>query len=157
NSYSVDDLILNYDPEHPQKRFRQAGLEAAMKSSTGRLPGPVPWPRGHAPAAAPLAQPPAETDDLGRFRGYDVVVVTWTSAEAARTRRSPAAEFPAVPRVRVPAQRRRLFPAGDRRAGAVQRPGCRYGAVFPQPGPLHAVCYRWRAGPFVQVGPASRL
>ena len=83
SSYSVDDLILNYDPEHPQERFRRAGLPAALKSSTGRLPGPVPWPQGHAPAAAPLAQPPAETDDLGRFRGYDAVVVTWTSAEAA--------------------------------------------------------------------------
>ena len=34
SSYSVDDLILNYDPEHPQERFRRAGLEAAMKSST---------------------------------------------------------------------------------------------------------------------------
>ena len=38
----VDDLILNYDPEYPEERFRQAGLEAAQKSSTGRLPGPVP-------------------------------------------------------------------------------------------------------------------
>jgi nucleoside phosphorylase len=83
SNYSVDDLILNYDPEHPQERFRQAGLEAAMKSSTGRLPGPVPWPQGHAPTAAPLAQPPAESDDLSRFRGYDAVVVTWTAAEAA--------------------------------------------------------------------------
>ena len=82
-TYSVDDLILNYDPEFPQERFRQAGLEGAMKSSTGRLPGPVPWPSGHAPTAAPLAQPPAESDDLGRFRGYDGVVVTWTAAEAA--------------------------------------------------------------------------
>ena len=54
-----------------------------MKSSTGRLPGPVPWPQGHAPTAAPLPQPPAESDDLGRFRGYDAVVVTWTAAEAA--------------------------------------------------------------------------
>ena len=83
STYSVDDLILNYDPEHPQERFRQAGLPAALKSSTGRLPGPVPWPQGHAPTAAPLPQPPAESDDLGRFRGYDAVVVTWTAAEAA--------------------------------------------------------------------------
>jgi len=54
-----------------------------LKSSTGRLPGPVPWPQGHAPTAAPLSQPPAETGDLGRFRGYDAAVVTWTAAEAA--------------------------------------------------------------------------
>ena len=83
STYSVDDLILNYDPEAPQERFRQAGLPAALKSSTGRLPGPVPWPQGHAPAAAPLTQPPAESDDFGRFRGYLAVVVTWTAAEAA--------------------------------------------------------------------------
>ena len=76
-------LILNYDPEFPPERFQRAGLPAALKSSTGRLPGPVPWPQGHAPTAAPLPQPPAESDDLGRFRGYDAVVVTWTAAEAA--------------------------------------------------------------------------
>jgi len=80
---SVDDLILNSDPESPQERFRQAGLPAALKSSIGRLPGPVPWPQGRAPTAAPLPLPPAESDDLGRFRGYDAVVVTWTAAEAA--------------------------------------------------------------------------
>jgi hypothetical protein len=79
NNYSIDDLILNYDPESPQERFRQAGLLAAMKSSTVRLPGPVPWPQGHAPMAAPLPQPPAESDDLDRFRGYDAVAVTWTA------------------------------------------------------------------------------
>src|SRR5262245_14820981 len=80
STYSVDDLILNYDPEFPQERFLQAGLEAAQKSSTGRLPGPVPWPQGHAPTAAPLSQPPADSDDLSRFRGYDAVVVTWMAA-----------------------------------------------------------------------------
>ena len=80
---SVDDLILNYDPEFPAERFRQAGLPAALKSSTGRLPGPVAWPQGHAPTAAPLPEPPAETDDLSPFHGYDAVVVTWTAAEAA--------------------------------------------------------------------------
>ena len=83
SNHSIDDLILNYDPESPAERFREAGLPAALKSSTGRLPGPVPWPQGHAPTAAPLSQPPAETDDLGRFRGYDAAVVTWTAAEAA--------------------------------------------------------------------------
>jgi hypothetical protein len=81
--YSVDDLILNYDPEFPAERFRQSGLPAAMKSSTGRLSGPVPWPQGHAPIAAPLPRPPAESDNFDGFRGYDAVVVTWTAAEAA--------------------------------------------------------------------------
>jgi len=32
---------------------------------------------------APRHSAPAETDDLSRFRGYDAVVVTWTSVEAA--------------------------------------------------------------------------
>src|SRR5579872_4096970 len=79
----IDDLILNYDPEFPHQRFLAAGLPAALKSSTGRLPSAVPWPEGHAPAAVELPAPPAESDDLGRFAGYDAVVVTWTAAEAA--------------------------------------------------------------------------
>jgi nucleoside phosphorylase len=79
----VEDLYLNYDPEFPQARFLAAGYEAAIRSSTGRLPGTVPWPEASKPTAAPLAKLPAETDDLTRFAGYDAVVVTWTAAEAA--------------------------------------------------------------------------
>jgi hypothetical protein len=79
----ADDIFLNYDPEAPQRRFLEQGLPAALKSSTGRLPAPPSWPAGHGPVAAPLAAAPAETDDLSRFAGYDAVVVTWTSAEAA--------------------------------------------------------------------------
>jgi nucleoside phosphorylase len=79
----VEDLYLNYDPEFPQERFRAAGYEAALKSSTGRLPSTVPWPEASKPTAAPLVKSPAETDDLARFAGYDAVVVTWTAAEAA--------------------------------------------------------------------------
>ena len=82
-SAPADDILLNYDPEFPQPRFLAAGLASALKSSTGRLPGPPPWPQNHAPVAAPLAAPPADDDDLSRFAGYDAVVVTWTSAEAA--------------------------------------------------------------------------
>ncbi len=80
---AIEDLILNYDPEHPPDRFREAGLAAALKSSTGRLPGPVPWPPGHAPTGAPLDPLPTEADPLTRFAGYDAVVMTWTAAEAA--------------------------------------------------------------------------
>ena len=79
----VEDIYLNYDPEFPQERFLAAGYEAAIRSSTGRLPGTVPWPEASKPTAAPLAKLPAETDDLTRFAGYDAVVVTWTAAEAA--------------------------------------------------------------------------
>ena len=79
----VEDIILNYDPEHPQPRFMAAGLEAAFYSSTGRLPSAVPWPEHARPVAVPLSPAPSETDSLTRFRGYDAVVVTWTAAEAA--------------------------------------------------------------------------
>jgi len=80
---SFDDLILNYDPKFPQERFVSAGIAGALKSSTGRLPGSVPWPQGHARTAAPLPSAPADTNDLSRFSGYDAIVVTRTAAEAA--------------------------------------------------------------------------
>jgi hypothetical protein len=80
---AIEDLVLNYDPEFPQERFRSAGLAAALKSSSGRLPGPVPWPPGHGPTAEPLDPEPADTDDLSRFAGCDAVIMTWTAAEAA--------------------------------------------------------------------------
>ena len=38
----VEDLILNYDPEFPQQRFMDAGVDAAFRSSTGRLPSVPP-------------------------------------------------------------------------------------------------------------------
>jgi hypothetical protein len=79
----TEDLYLNYDPEFPQERFRAAGHEAALKSSTGRLPSTLPWPEASKPTAAPLSKAPAATDDLSKFKGYDAIVVTWTSAEAA--------------------------------------------------------------------------
>ena len=82
NHPSVEDIILNYDPEFPQQRFVAAGLEGALRSSTGRLPSAVPWPDASKPVAVPLDSP-SEADDLAKFRGYDAVVVTWTAAEAA--------------------------------------------------------------------------
>jgi C1A family cysteine protease/nucleoside phosphorylase len=82
-SINIDDLILNYDPEFPQQRFLDAGVDAAFKSSSGRLPSAPPWPAASKPVAVPLDPAPAETDDLTRFHGYDAVIVTWTSAEAA--------------------------------------------------------------------------
>jgi C1A family cysteine protease/nucleoside phosphorylase len=82
-SGDINDLILNYDPERPQKRFIEGGLEAASLSASERLPSPVPWPAASKPIAQPIDPAPAETDDLSRFEGYDAVVVTWTSAEAA--------------------------------------------------------------------------
>jgi nucleoside phosphorylase len=80
--FDVDDLILNYDPEKPPRRFEGLGLEAVAAPPEARLPRPVPWPHSP-PTALPLSPPPAETDSLGRFSGYDAVVMTWTAAEAA--------------------------------------------------------------------------
>jgi nucleoside phosphorylase len=77
------DIVLNYDPEHPQERFVAAQLSGALKSASQRLPSQVPWPPGRVPTPAPLSPPPQDTDDLSRFSGYDAVVVTWTAAEAA--------------------------------------------------------------------------
>jgi len=80
---NVDDLRLNYDPEAPQERFKAAGVEAAFLSESDRLPGMVPWPAATKPTPEPLHPAPAESDDLSKFKGYDAIVVTWTSAEAA--------------------------------------------------------------------------
>jgi nucleoside phosphorylase len=80
----IHDLLLNYNPEAPQIRFKAAGLTAALvEKASDRLPSAIPWPAGKAPMAAPLAHAPADTEDLTKFQGYDAVVVTWTAAEAA--------------------------------------------------------------------------
>lgn len=75
-------FILTFDPENPQSHFTDLGLTSLMAPES-LLPGGIPWPSGSVPTGAPLATPPAETDDLSKFKGYDAVVVTWTSAEAA--------------------------------------------------------------------------
>jgi len=80
-SFDVDDIILNYDPAAPHRRFHAMGLETLTAEAA--LPKPVPWPAGAAPAPAPLSPPPSPTDDLSRFAGYDAVIVTWTAAEAS--------------------------------------------------------------------------
>jgi nucleoside phosphorylase len=77
----IDDIILNYDPAAPHKRFHAMGIAAASPESA--LPQAVPWPAGAAPKPAPLSPAPAATDDLTRFAGYDAVIVTWTAAEAS--------------------------------------------------------------------------
>jgi hypothetical protein len=81
NRVDIDDIILNFDPAAPHRRFLTVGLDIAPP--TAALPQPVPWPKGAAPQAAPLHRAPTATDSLARFHGYDAVVVTWTAAEAA--------------------------------------------------------------------------
>lgn len=80
--FDIDNVILNYDPAQPHARFLAAGLEGAFDTAEARLPSVIPWPAGAVPTAAPLDRPPADTDDLSRFAGYDAIVVTWTAAEA---------------------------------------------------------------------------
>jgi hypothetical protein len=77
------DVRLNYDPAAPQQRFRDAGLEAAFEQPSALLPTAIPWPEGGTPKPIALSPAPQPADDLTRFKGYDAVMVTWTSAEAA--------------------------------------------------------------------------
>lgn len=78
-----EDLMLNFDPAVPHPRFNEVGRQLGVTLAEAALPQAIPWPKGAAPMGAPLGTPPAETDDLSRFRGYDAVVVTWTAAEAS--------------------------------------------------------------------------
>jgi nucleoside phosphorylase len=79
----AEDVRLNYDPEKPADRFLSALSPAAQRSTSERLPQNVPWPGTSKPTPRPLAPAPAESDDLSKFSGYDAIVVTYTSAEAA--------------------------------------------------------------------------
>jgi nucleoside phosphorylase len=79
----AEDVRLNYDPENPAKRFLTSLPTAIQASTSLRLPKSIPWPDALKPTPRPLTPAPAEGDDLSRFNGYDAVVVTYTSAEAA--------------------------------------------------------------------------
>jgi nucleoside phosphorylase len=72
----LDDIILNFDPANHKQRFGGAEMGSA-------LPHAVPWPKGFEPEGVPLNPPPLSGDDLSKFKGYDAVIVTWTSAEAS--------------------------------------------------------------------------
>ena len=80
----AEDIRLHYDPEHPASRFGKVSADAlsAGASSSG-LPHPVPWPQDAVPTPQPLDPAPSKTDSLERFAGYDAIVMTYTSAEAA--------------------------------------------------------------------------
>jgi nucleoside phosphorylase len=76
-------FILTFDPENPQAHFKELGLTELTLSPEALLPDAIPWPAKSTPTGIPLASPFPETDDLSKFKGYDALVVTWTSAEAA--------------------------------------------------------------------------
>ncbi|BAU51863.1 phosphorylase family protein [Mucilaginibacter gotjawali] len=75
--------IIDFDPEQPHLHLEAFALTDIALTSTNLLPGNVPWPAGKIPTPEPLIPVPGESDDLLKFQGYDAVVVTWTSAEAA--------------------------------------------------------------------------
>jgi nucleoside phosphorylase len=79
----AEDVRLNYDPEKPAERFLSALSPAAQTNTSERLPQSVPWPGAKKPTPRPLTPAPSESDDLSKFANYDVIVVTYTSAEAA--------------------------------------------------------------------------
>jgi hypothetical protein len=66
--------IITFDPDAPQDR-----LFSALAASPRAHLAPIPWPAGLAPQVTPAATPPTETDPLPEA---DVLVVTWTVAEA---------------------------------------------------------------------------
>jgi nucleoside phosphorylase len=66
--------IITFDPDAPQDR-----LFSALAASPRAHLAPIPWPAGLAPQVPPATTPPAETDPLPKA---DVLVVTWTVAEA---------------------------------------------------------------------------
>jgi len=75
----LGELILTYDPLHPQPEFFPTASALAAARAAPRLPVAVPWPAGGAPFADPPSPAPAPDRALPRC---DVLVVTWTVAEA---------------------------------------------------------------------------
>jgi len=81
----AEDVRMHYDPEKPHSRFvdKSPQLKKAVESGS-TVPSQVPWPTGAAPKAAPIHPEPSESDSLAKhFKGYDAIVMTYTSAEAA--------------------------------------------------------------------------
>jgi nucleoside phosphorylase len=79
----AEDVRLNYDPEKPQARFLAAAPHPTPASSSARLPEAVPWPAGSQPTPKPISSTRSDSDSLSQFAGYDAIVMTYTSAEAA--------------------------------------------------------------------------
>lgn len=72
-------MILDYDPTNPQPEFFTTATEMAATLASAAVTQPVPFPAGLAPRPVAPANPPASQDPLP---AADVLVVTWTVAEA---------------------------------------------------------------------------
>ena len=71
--------IITFDPAQPKPEYFATATEmAAALSQSGRTE-PVPWPSGLAPVAV---APPAPPDPSAPLPAADIIVVTWTAAEA---------------------------------------------------------------------------
>lgn len=116
----AEDVRMNYDPEQPAHRFMEALPEKARETTSERLPIPVPWPEALKPTPVPLTPVPRETDDLSRFAGYEAIVVTYTSAEAASLAALFTPGHPGLDMVRISLQHPGVYPDRDREAGSVQ-------------------------------------
>jgi hypothetical protein len=79
SNFDLDDFILNYDPLQPHPKFFQTATELLLAASKPVLPKPVPWPGGTEPVTTPPGHDP---DPAAKLPDADVLVVTWTVAEA---------------------------------------------------------------------------
>jgi len=72
-------MILDYDPTNPQPEFFATATEMAATLASAAVTQPVPFPAGLAPKPVAPGNPPSSQDPLPTA---DVLVVTWTVAEA---------------------------------------------------------------------------
>ena len=79
---SKEDLgrfVIDYDPTNPRPEFFATATEMAATLARAAVTQPVPFPAGLAPVPVAPANPPSPQDPLP---AADVLVVTWTAAEA---------------------------------------------------------------------------
>ena len=72
-------LLLDYDPTNPQPEFFSTATEMSAALARRAITQPVPFPAGLAPVPVTPSSPPLAQDPLPTA---DVLVVTWTVAEA---------------------------------------------------------------------------
>lgn len=71
---------MYFDPAHPDPSFFSTATEMAAFAASSGVAAPVVWPSGYAPTLDTPTSPP---DPAAALPKVDVVIVTWTSAEAS--------------------------------------------------------------------------
>lgn len=79
NAEDLGRELIDYDPGAPDPHFFGTASEMAAALAQGLTVDPVPWPSGLAPVLATPTVAPDSSDPLPKA---DVVIVTWTAAEA---------------------------------------------------------------------------